>query len=116
MWVPGIVLHTSHSSGIILRSGTRSSVLRHVNGVGEAVHLRVPAGGGEAVQAHDDRPDQSAGQPILSDRSPDAQGQGARPVPGSPGDSVCVCSLRHPLKKWSLRKIRGGSPPDLPGF
>ena len=33
----------------------------------------------------------------------------ARPVPGLPGDSVCVCSLLHPLKKWSLRNSQGGS-------
>ena len=30
-------------------------------------------------------------------------------VPGLPGDSVCACSLLHPLKKWSLRQTRGGS-------
>ena len=54
-------------------------------------------------------------QPIQSGSSPDAQEQGARPVPGYPGDSVCVCSLLHPLKKWSLRQIRGGSDQHVTG-
>ena len=41
--------------------------------------------------------------------SPGAPAPAARPVPGLPGDSVCFCSLLHPLKKWSLRQTRGGS-------
>ena len=46
---------------------------------------------------------------IGSYSSPGAPAPAARPVPGLPGDNVCVCSLLHPLKKWSLRQIRGGS-------
>ena len=46
---------------------------------------------------------------IGSHSSPDAPALGSRPVPGLPGDNVCVCSLHHPLKKWSLQQILGGS-------
>ena len=30
-------------------------------------------------------------------------------VPGSPGNIFLICSLLHPLKKWSLRQTRGDS-------